>query len=155
MQKLTSTLRKTTSQRTINGVISICIIIWIIIRSDYVFYSSNMSVHDKYSLLKFIAVVHFIQANVNKKWLYWLIIGIYSSLIFHLVYAYFYSFIDENHFTSNKEYGVLIKTSRTLLNISFLLFILWIITKIKPQRHSEPSIKREQRNLSDLNNRRI
>ena len=136
MRNLTQILSKGKNQRIINGIIFLILLIWIITKLRYVYYSSAIMVHYKYDLLKLIALIYLAQTILNKTWLNSITNGIYAILIGYVMYTYIYSYFDENDFVMQKEYGVLIKSWGTFVKLSILLIILWFTIKIRPIKNN-------------------
>ena len=132
MQHLTNILRNDKNQRIINGIIFLCLLIWIIAKWRYVYNASDIMVHYKYDLLKLFAFIYLTQTILNKTWLNSITNILNAILIGYVLYTYFYSFFDENDFVMQKEYGVLIKSWGTLVKLSILFGILWFTIKMRP-----------------------
>ncbi len=136
MQNLTRILSNDKNQRIINGIIFLCLLIWIIAKLRYVYYASASMIHYKYDLLKLIALIYLAQTILNRTWLNSITNGIYALLMLYVMYTYIYSFFDENDFVMQKEYGVLIKTWGTFIKLSILFIILRFTKKIRPIKHN-------------------
>lgn len=132
MSNFTDILRNDKNQRNINGFIFLCLLIWIITQLRYVYYASDIRVHNKYDLLKLVSLIYLAQTILNRTWLNFTTKGVYAALIVYVLYTYFYSFYDEDDFVMQKEYGVLIKSWGTFVKLSILLLLLWFTNKIKP-----------------------
>ena len=132
MQNLAHILRNDKNQRIINGIIFLCLLVWMIAKLKYVYYASDVMVHYKYGLLKVFILTYLAQTILNKNWLNYLIRGIYVALIVYILFTYIYSFFDKNDFAMQKEFGVLIKSCGTLVKLFILFTFLWFTNKTKP-----------------------
>ena len=132
MKRLSFILKDKKSQRIINGVIFLFLIIWIITKLRHVYYASGIAVHYRFYLLKVIALIYLAQTILNKIWLNSLIKGIYIVLIIYVVVTYVYAFFDQHDHVMTKQFGVLIKSWGTIVKLSLLFILLWITHKMKP-----------------------
>ncbi len=132
MQNLSCILINDKNQRIINGVIFLCLLVWILAKLRYVHLASDIMVHYKYNVLKIIALTYLTQSIINRNWLNFTIKAIYVSLTIYVLYTYIYSFFDTNDFVMQKEYGVLIKSAWTLLKVFLLCSFIWFTNKIQP-----------------------
>ena len=132
MRNLTLILKDNKIQRIINGIIFLCLLIWIITKLNYVFYASGIMVHYKYYLLKLLTLMYLFQTILNRKWLNSMTKGFYATLAIYFIIAYIYSFFDENDYHMQKDYGVLIKSWETFIKLCLLFLILWFTNKITP-----------------------
>ena len=140
MQNLTRILSKAINQRIFNGVIFTILLIWIIAKIKYVYYSSGYDIRYKYDLLMIIALIYLSQTIFNKTWINSLTSGIYTILMGYVIYTFIYAFFDEKDSGILKEYGVLIKSCNTVAKLSILTIILWFTAKARPAK-SFDSIK--------------
>ncbi len=132
MQRLIQILSTDKNQRTINGIIFLILLIWIIAKLKYVHYTSGDMVQYKYYLLQFIALIYLSQTILNKTWINFMTRGVYAILIGYVLCTYIYSFFDENDFVAHKEYGALIKSGQTFVKLAILSVILWFTIKTSP-----------------------
>lgn len=132
MQRLIQILSTDKNQRTINGIIFLILLIWIIAKLKYVHYTSGDMVQYKYYLLQFIALIYLSQTILNKTWINFMTRGVYAILIGYVLCTYIYSFFDENDFVAHKEYGALIKSGQTFVKLAVLSAILWFTITTSP-----------------------
>jgi hypothetical protein len=132
---------KDKNQRIINGIIFLILLIWIIAKLKYVYYSSGIMVHYKYYLLKLIALIYLAQTFLNKTWINFITKGIYTLLMGYVLYTYIFSFFDENDVIIKKEYGFLIKSWETFVKFLILFIILWFTIKIRPIKNNASNTK--------------
>lgn len=136
MKNLTDLVGNDKNQRIVNGIIFLCLLIWIIAKLRDVSYASDIVVHYKYDLLKLVSLIYLAQTFLNRTWLNSITKGIYVALIVYVLYTYIYSFFDENDFVMQKEYGALIKTWGTFVKVSILFLILWFTNRIRPIKNN-------------------
>ena len=104
--------------RLINGLISLCLFIFLYSIIDDVMHEGATRCLFQFRIGFGFLVLHLLQTVLNKTWIN---TAIKISLLCFLTYiliAFIYSFFDQNEVILNKPNGLLIKTIQTLLKIA-------------------------------------
>lgn len=123
-------------QRYIHFILALGMLIYYLVQFKHYYFASGITVRYQFILLTVVLSLFVLQTILNHKWLNSLFKALFFLLLIYVCYMFVFAFLDPNDVTLTREIGPTVKSSQFLLKSGVIVFALWIMNKLVPEKNA-------------------